>query len=73
MFAQAEENLIPGEIFCAETLNPDKDINSVPLSAYKATKSDPDSMYHHQVMCEPNKDKFIQGMEDGNFSINPEE
>jgi hypothetical protein len=77
MFAQAEKNLIPGEIFCAETLNPDKDINSVPLSAYKATQSDPDSMYHHQAMCEPDKDQFIQGMqqemdrqmEDGNFSI----
>ena len=53
-----QEN-IPGEIFCNETLFPDSSIGKDdllmqldPMYAFKAT-SDPDSMYLHQAMREP--------------------
>lgn len=77
------EQQIPGEIFCNETLFPvhDKSGDDLlmqidPLQVYKAT-SDPDSMYLHQAMKEPDQAKFLSAMlkevrdqmENGNFSI----
>lgn len=32
--------------------------------AFAANKSDPDTMYMHQAMCQPDKDKFKQAMMD---------
>jgi len=43
-----------GELFCLEALFPD-------ALAYTASK-DPDTMYLHQAMKEPDKDKFISAM-----------
>ncbi len=43
-----------GELFCLEALFPD-------ALAYAAS-NDPDTMYLHQAMKEPNKDKFIAAM-----------
>ena len=58
-----------GELFCLEALFPD-------ALAYAMSK-DPDTMYMHQVMKEPDKDKFIATMVEemdaqlkgGNFSL----
>ncbi len=59
-----------GELFCLEALFLD-------ALVYAASK-DPDTMYMHQVMKEPDKDKFIAAMvkemdaklKGGNFSLN---
>ena len=74
---------IMGEILCLEALFPDGEseyskmiMEDNPLLAYKAT-SDPDTMYHHKAMREPDKEEFKQAMikevkdqmENGNFSI----
>ena len=48
----------------------------VPLAAFKAT-TDPDTMYHHEAMREPDKAEFMKAMakevkdqmENGNFPI----
>jgi len=58
-----------GELFCIEALFPD-------AVAFAASK-DPDTMYLHQAMKEPDKDKFIAAMVEemdaqlkgGNFSL----
>jgi len=58
-----------GELFCLKALFPD-------ALAYVASK-DPDTMYLHQAMKEPNKDKFLAAMVEemdaqlkgGNFSM----
>jgi len=57
------------ELFCLEALFPD-------ALAYTDSK-DPDTMYLHQAMKEPNKDKFLAAMVEemdaqlkgGNFSM----
>ena len=74
---------VPGELLCLEALFPDGASNynlmqmeDNPLMAYKAT-SDPDTMYHHEAMREPDKEEFKQAMikevkdqmDNGNFSI----
>jgi hypothetical protein len=78
MMAEAQENTIPGEIFCSQTLFPRDDCNNIdPLLVYKTAVSNPDSMYYHEAMQQPDKDYFIEGMqkemdrqlEDGNFTI----
>ena len=66
------------EIFCLETLFPHDTTSRLehPMLAYKAT-SDPDTMYHHQAMKQPDWPQFRQAMqqemdnqmEDGNYSI----
>ena len=70
---------IPGEIFCSEALVKEAQasqyLNSNPI-AMKAS-SDPDTMYMHQAIKEPDRDKFIMAMEkemedqikNGNFSL----
>ena len=70
---------IVGEIFCYESLIPEgamNDENGNPIIIYKAT-ADPDTMYMHQAMKQPDRAEFIKAMEkevkdqmnNGNFSI----
>ena len=76
-----ENEEIPGEIMCYFALYPMDQEGldpkmSDPLYPYKAT-SDPDTMYLHEVMKEPDKKEFIKDkrkeikdqMDNGNFSI----
>ena len=79
MSAEVEDGVtIPGELFALSTLTPQDDMEGEdPLLAYKAAVSDPDTMYHHEAMKEPDRAEFIKGMqkemerqmEDGNLSI----
>ena len=74
-----DETTVPGELFALSTLVPQDDMDDMgkPLMAYKAAISDPDTMYHHEAMKEPDRAEFIKGMqkemerqmEDGNLSI----
>ena len=53
MYTEIESQDIPGEIFSLSTLFPQDatmDMPKNPLLAFKATNSDPDTMYHHQAM-----------------------
>ena len=69
---------VVGEIFCYRAMFPAYagQEEEHPLMAYKAT-SDPDTMYHHQAMKEPDRDEFWKAMqkewtdqlENGNFSV----
>ena len=54
---------VPGEILCYATMYPiDDKLNSDdPLLAYKAT-SDPDTLYFHQAMKEPDRKEFELSM-----------
>ncbi len=69
---------VEGEIFCLEAMFPSREEIEHPLMAYKAT-SDPDTMYLHEAMKEPDKDEFIRAMDkevkdqidNGNFTIIP--
>ena len=76
MYTEIESQNIPGEIFSLSTLFPQDatmDMPNNPLLAFKATNSDPDTMYHHQ----PDRAQFIGAMQkemdsqvdDGNFEI----
>jgi hypothetical protein len=69
---------VEGEIFCYRAMFPAYagQEEEHPLMAYKTT-SDPDTMYHHQAMKEPDRDEFRKAMqkewtdqlENGNFSV----
>ena len=72
---------IPGEIFCLEALYPESSLEAMemdrdPFLAYKAT-ADPDTLYHHQAMKAPDRDKFLLAMQKeiddqmkhGNFTL----
>eukprot|EP00978_Attheya_sp_CCMP212_P047242 scaffold421280_cov72-Attheya_sp.AAC.5 len=73
---------IEGEIFCYKSLFPHDDQEELEqektILAYKAT-SDPDTMYMHEAMKEPDKAEFLKAvqkevrdqMENGNFSTIP--
>jgi hypothetical protein len=57
---------VEGEIYCLQALFPDaidapQEGEHHPLTAYKAT-SDPDTMYMHEAMQEPDAPKFIEAM-----------
>jgi len=52
--AHASPDCCERELFCIEVLFPD-------AVAFAATK-DPDTMYLHQAMKDPDKDKFIAAM-----------
>ena len=80
MYAEMEQQEIPGELLSLSTLFPydaTMDMLNNPLLAFKATNSDPDMMYHHQAMCQPDRAQFIGAMQkemdsqlhDGNFEI----
>jgi len=60
---QTSDDVI-GEIYCLQALYPQEEENTKgedPLMAYKAT-ADPDSMYLHQAMKEPDRAEFIKAM-----------
>ena len=80
MYAEMEQQEIPGELLSLSTLFPHDatmDMPNNPLLAFKATNSDPDTMYHHQAMHQPDRPQFIGAMQkemdsqlqDGNFEI----
>lgn len=67
---------IEGEIFALQAIYPDITVEQDPLLAFKAT-ADPDTMYMHEAMKEPDAAQFTQAMlkevadhiENNNFSI----
>ena len=80
MYAEMEQHEISGELLSFSTLFPrdaTMDMPSNPLMAFKATNSDPDTMYHHQAMRQRDRAQFIGAMQnemdsqlqDGNFEI----
>jgi hypothetical protein len=54
---------IPGEIMCISALFPSEELNADPILAMAAS-SDPDTMYYHQAMKEPDRKQFIKAMKD---------
>jgi hypothetical protein len=81
MLAEIKEqtgNNVEGEIFCLEAMFPYREDKIHPLAAFKAT-SDPDTMYLHEAMKEPDKKEFMEAMrkevqdqsENGNFTVMP--
>ena len=74
----ATSNDVEGEIYCYQSLYPQSWEGETrdPLQVYKAT-ADPDTMYLHQAMREPDKANFVDSMlqevesqmANGNFSI----
>ena len=74
---------IPGELFCLYALFPhgaqNEHHSNNPLAAFKATASDPDTMYLHEAMREPDRAEFLKAMRkeiddqmgNGNFTIVP--
>ena len=80
MYAEMEQQEIPGKLLSLSTLFPHDatiDMPNNPLLAFKATNSDPDTMYHHQAMRQPDRAQFIGAMQkemdsqlqDGNLEI----
>ena len=67
---------IEGEIFSLSAMFPTNKVEEHPLMAMKAT-SDPDTMYMHEAMREPDKEEFKQAMKkewndqlaNGNFVV----
>jgi transposase InsO family protein len=76
--SQATSGDVEGEIFCLQAICPGNLLDEMqdPIMAYKAT-SDPDTMYLHQAMKEPDKKQFVEAMqkevrdqmENGNFTV----
>jgi hypothetical protein len=74
--SEGREHRLPGEIFCLQTETEASIDLMEPLLAYKAT-SDPDTLYLHEAMREPDRDKFLDAMmeeaksqmDNGNFSF----
>jgi hypothetical protein len=55
-------SLVEGELFCLEALFPDNKIGlKDPHYAFKAS-TDPDTMYLHEAMREPDKEQFKDSM-----------
>ena len=80
MKAEITEQTLPGELFSLATMFPIDDTMDQPHSAfycYKAADSDPDTMYHHQAMQQPDREQFCKAMQkemddqmaDGNFKL----
>lgn len=62
MEAQLRDQEIKGELFSLQAMFPESDDDPAhPLLAFKAV-SDPDTMYLHQAMKEPDKDQFMSAM-----------
>ncbi|GAX15565.1 hypothetical protein FisN_3Hu032 [Fistulifera solaris] len=62
MEIQIRDQQIQGEIFSFQAMFPEEEEDTGhPLLAFKAT-SDPDTMYLHQAMKEPDKDQFMLAM-----------
>jgi hypothetical protein len=52
---------VEGKILCLEAIFPSRKEIEKLLVAYKAT-SDPDTMYLHEAMKEPDADNFVRAM-----------
>ena len=68
------EGAIAGEIYCLQSMFPDHDMyeQQDSILAFKAT-ANPDMLYYHEAMKQPDKKHFIQAMEtelDENFENN---
>ena len=62
MNAELESQDVPGEIFSYEALFPKDDSHSDnDIMAMKA-KADPDTLYLHEAMREPDRDQFVEAM-----------
>jgi hypothetical protein len=69
---------VTGEIMCFKAIAPTEEADKHPLQCWKVL-ADPDTMYHHQAMKEPDADKFLIAMkkevedqyQNGNFTIIP--
>ena len=64
MEATTGQEQVQGELFCMSTLfsdDPDSIYEQHPLVAYKVTQ-DPDSMYMHEAMHQPDKEEFKKAM-----------
>ncbi len=59
-----DEDYIEGEIFCYTAISPDKinPANMDPLFVYKSSV-DPDTLYHHEAMREPDRKEFKRAMQ----------
>jgi hypothetical protein len=76
--SQATLSDVEGEIFCLKAICPANLLDDMkdPIMAYKAT-SDPDTMYMHQAIQEPDKKQFVKSMQkevrdqskNGNFTV----
>jgi hypothetical protein len=76
--ANTKGTKVPGEIFCLQAVLTTQDTlgNQDPLRVYKAT-TDPDTMYMHEAMREPDSKEFRAAMQkeiddqmkNGNFTI----
>ena len=80
MKTEIAEQTMPGELFSLATMFPVDDTIDQPHSAfycYKAADSDPDTMYHHQAIQQPDRKLFRKAMHkemddqmaDGNFEL----
>ena len=80
MKIEIAEQTIPGELFSLTTMFPVDDTMDQPHSAFYcsiAADVDPDSMYHHQAMQQPDCKLFCIAMQkemddqmaDGNFEL----
>ena len=80
MKTEIAEQTIPGELFSLATMFPVDDTMDQPHSVfycYKAADLDPDTMYHHQAMQQPDRKLFRRAMQkemddqmaDGNFEL----
>ena len=83
MTAETSANIIDpieGELMCYQSLYPRDDFNAPdgPLLAFKTT-ADPDTMYLHEALRQPDRKEFIKAMEkeardqmeNGNYTIIP--
>jgi Reverse transcriptase (RNA-dependent DNA polymerase) len=64
--AAASPTHVPGELFCYQAMFPDDgpdDIQAHPLLAFGAT-ADPDTLYYHEAMKAPDKQNFIDAMQE---------
>ena len=53
---------VKGEMFCLQSMFPHREDNDADIYAMKAT-ADPDTMYLHEALREPDRDKFVQAMQ----------
>ena len=66
MEVEMSSNDIPGELFCFQTMVPhdsQHELQSMdPLFAFKA-KADPDTLYLHEALKQPDRERFIDSMQ----------
>ena len=53
-----KDNAVNGELFCLQAMFPDKESDPDAVIQAQKAMADPDTMYLHEAMCKPDKDKF---------------